>query len=37
MLSSCAELDDKRRAKRLTRVAAELDAHTGSSLASSSS
>ncbi|WP_252176940.1 IS4 family transposase [Endozoicomonas sp. 4G] len=31
----CAELGDKRRTKRLTRVAIELAAHTGSSLASS--
>ncbi|WP_252179061.1 IS4 family transposase [Endozoicomonas sp. 4G] len=31
----CAELGDKRRTKRLTQVAAELAAHTGSSLASS--
>ena len=32
---SSSDLDDKRRTKRLTHVAAELAAHTGSSLASS--
>ena len=31
----CSDLGDKRRTKRLTHVAAELAAHTGSSLASS--